>query len=243
MNKQFSNEISVLVAESFELIRLGFRSLFRDHASVRLIAETDCIEDIVGLTLQHRPNVILFDLQLNNGDCIDYIAKLLSTCPQSKVLILSNNHCEQIYLQTFRLGAAGIIDKHHTARLLFKAIYSIHAGKVWFDREIMDLLWQAQFNNHQAPKAPVHADSTELDRLKLSESERNIAYLACKGLSAKEMSTQLHISEKTIRNQLSIIYRKIGVKKQVELCLKAPHYNYFNIPCASGTNYPEIPDK
>ncbi len=62
---------------------------------------------------------------------------------------------------------------------------------------------------------------------KLTNNERHIAYLACKGLSAKEIGSQLLVSEKTIRNQLSMIYKKIGVKNQIELCLKAPLYDYF----------------
>ena len=243
MVEQFRGEVSILVAESFDLVRLGLRSLFKNHTSVRLVAETNCIEDILGLAVQHRPNVVLIDLQLNNGDCAGYIAKLLTACPQSKVLALSYNNCEQTFLQIFRSGASGIIGKHHSSELLLKAIYVVHAGQVWFDRHVTKLLWQAQFDGDQVQEMSSGVDSKELDQLKLSESERRVAYLACKGLSAKEISVQLFIAEKTVRNQLSIIYKKIGVKKQVELCLKAPLYNYFNASCILGINFREIPCK
>lgn len=244
MTEQFRSEICILVAESFELVRLGLRSLFKNHTSIRLVAETDCIEDILGLSAQYRPDVVLIDLQLNNGDCAGYIAKLLSACPQIKVLALSYNNCEQTFLQVFRSGAAGIIGKHHSSELLLKAIYAVHAGQVWFDRRVTKLLWQAQFDDNKAQEVSSSGvGSKELDQLKLSESERHVAYLACKGLSAKEISTQLFIAEKTVRNQLSIIYKKIGVKKQIELCLKAPFYNYFNASYILGINFREIPNK
>jgi len=167
--EQFRSEICIVVAESFELIRLGLRSLFKNNTSVRLVAETNCIEDILGLAVQHRPDVVLIDLQLNNGDCTGYIAKLLSACPQSKVLALSHNNCEQTFLQTFRSGAAGIIGKHHSSELLLKAIYVVHAGQVWFDRHVTKLLWQAQFDGDQVQEMSSGVDSKELDQLKLSE--------------------------------------------------------------------------
>lgn len=62
---------------------------------------------------------------------------------------------------------------------------------------------------------------------KFSNCKRRIAFLASQGLSAKEISMRLDITEKTVRNQLSAIYKKIGVKKQIELCLKAFQFDRF----------------
>lgn len=241
MAEQSHITIRILVAESFELVRMGLRALFENHPVICLVAETNCIDDLADLAMQHKPDVVLVDLQLNNGNCIEHISKLLSACPQMKVLAFSHNHNEQIYLQTFRSGAVGIISKHHSSELLLKAIYAIHAGQVWFDRHLTKLLWQAQFDALTSPE--IQTDVKTLPPPKLSESERQVAYFACKGLSAKEISLQLFVTEKTVRNQLSIIYKKIGVKKQIELCLKAPLYNYFQDSCMPGTFFPEDNEK
>lgn len=241
MTEQSHKRIRVLVAESFELVRMGLHSLFENHSSICLVAETDRIEEMFDLALQHKPDVVLVDLQLNNGDCAGHISKLLSACPQSKVLAFSHHNSEQAYLQTFRSGAVGIISKHHSSELLLKAIHAIHAGHVWFDRQLTKLIWQAQFADNQTQEIP--ANPKEIPYPGLSESERQVAYLACKGLSAKGISAQLFITEKTVRNQLSVIYKKIGVKKQIELCLKAPFYNYFKDSYLPGTFYPEDPAK
>jgi DNA-binding NarL/FixJ family response regulator len=182
--------------------------------------------------------VILVDLQLNNGDCVEQIPRLLQACPQSKILAFSHHNSERTYLQTFRSGAVGIISKHHSSDLLLKAIYAIHAGQLWFDRNVTKLLWQAQFNAGLLAPADIQTSIP-----KLSDSERHVAYLACKGLSGKEISLQLFVSEKTVRNQLSVIYKKMGVKKQIELCLKAPQFNYFKDPQLPGIFYPQITEK
>lgn len=241
MAERSDTKIRVLVAESFELVRIGLRALFESHASIYLVAETACIEDLLNLAVQHKPDVVLVDLHLNNGDCTSHIAKLLSACPDSKVLAFSHQNSEYTYLQTFRAGAVGIISKHHSSELLLKAIHAIHAGQVWFDRHITKLLWQAQFDGN--PALEMQPDAKATHQLKLSDSERQIAYLACRGLSAKEISSQLFVTEKTVRNQLSIIYKKIGVRKQIELCLKAPLYGYFKDSYMVGIFFPEDSEK
>lgn len=241
MTERSHTKIRVLVAESFELVRVGLRALFENHASICLVAETDCIEDLLNLAMQYKPDVVLVDLHLNNGDCANHISKLLNDCPGSKVLAFSHQNSEHTYLQTFRAGAVGIISKHHSSELLLKAIHAIYAGQVWFDRHITKLLWQAQFDANATLE--MQSDDKATHQLKLSDSERQIAYLACRGLSAKEISSQLFVTEKTVRNQLSIIYKKIGVKKQIELCLKAPLYGYFKDSYMVGIFFPEDSEK
>ncbi len=241
MFEQPNTKIRILVAESFELVRIGLRALFKNHSMIRLVAETNCIEDLYDLVVQHKPDVILVDLLLDNGNCIEHISRLLHSCPQSKVLAFSHHNNECIYLQAFRSGAMGIISKHHSSELLLKAIYAIYAGQIWFDRHITKLLWQAQFNPNLSLE--IQADVGISHQPSLTNGERHIAYLACKGLSAKEISLQLSVTEKTVRNQLSMIYKKIGVKKQIELCLKAPLHNYFKESYTIGISFPEDDQK
>lgn len=84
MIAQSHTKIRILVAESFELVRIGLRSLFENDAGISLIAETSCIEDLCNLAIQHKPDVILVDLQLSNGNCTEHIAKLLHACLPAK---------------------------------------------------------------------------------------------------------------------------------------------------------------
>lgn len=219
---------------------MGLRALFENHPTIRLVAEADDIENLINLAAQHKPDVLLVDLQLSNGNC-EYIPKLLRTCPQSKILAFSHHHNEQTYLQAFRAGASGIIGKHQSSELLLKAIYAIHAGQIWFDRHVTKLLWQAQFDSNSPTE--IQTDAKVLQPPKLSNSECHIAYLACQGLSAKEIGQKLFVAEKTVRNQLSIIYKKTGVKKRIELCLKAPLYNYFKDSHPLGTFFPKNTEK
>lgn len=206
MIERSHNKIRVLVAESFELVRIGLRALFKNHSSVLLTAETNSIEDLFKLAMQHNPDVILIDLKLSGDKYTEHISKLLHICPQSKILAFSQHDSEHTYLQTFHSGAVRIISKHQSSKLLLKAIYAIHAGQPMFNRHITKQAQQAQFNPN--PSAEIQTKDRALLQIKLSNCERRITYLACKGLPAKEMGLQLILTEKNVRNNLSAVYKK-----------------------------------
>ena len=104
------------------------------------------------------------------------------------------------------------------------AIHAIHAGGTWFNRDTTELEQQQHGTD---PLAEVRCHDSIWAHPKFSNCERRIAFLASQGLSAKEISVRLDITEKTVRNQLSAIYRKTGVKKQIELCLIASQFDHF----------------
>lgn len=218
-------KIRLLVVESFDLVRIGLRALFENHTTISMVAEANRIDNLFSLAVEHKPDVILVDLQLTNGDCAVYLSKLLNACPNSKVLAFSEPNNERVYLQMLRSGVAGIIGKHYSCKLLLKAIYAVHAGQILYDSHTSKLIRQERLGVDTS--AQIATRITASHPPKLSSGERQIAHLACKGLSAKEISMQLLITEKTVRNQLSIIYKKVGVRKQIELYLKASLYNYF----------------
>jgi DNA-binding NarL/FixJ family response regulator len=217
--------IRVLIIESHEIIRLGLRAFVESQPLLEIVEETDCFEDALNLIPQHKPDVILLDLLVINGNCSEHINHLLNICLQSKILIYSNANQEQDHLYLLGLGISGIIAKHQTTELLLKAIHAVNGGQVWFNKELTKLLWQTQI----ATPSSSHIDATQTAQQCLSKHESNIACLASKGLSAKIIAEQLFISEKTVRNKLTIIYQKLGINGQVDLCMKASQLG-FNLP-------------
>ncbi len=216
----FNQNIRILIVESHEIIRIGLRSLIEYEPLIEIVAESDSLEDVHPLVDNLKPDVLLLDLILSNNELSELIPKLTEACPLIKILIFSNDNELNTHLQVLRSGAAGIIAKDQNGALLLKAIHSVHAGHEWFDRQLTKLLWQSaeqQLNNNGNGFGK-----------NLTERESSIARLACQGLSAKVMGKKLSISEKTVRNQLSIIYEKLGVVSQVELCLKADQFGLDN---------------
>lgn len=227
MNEAIQGKIRILVAEQYELIRMGLHLLFDNHPSVCIVAESDNLDDVLNLAAKYTPDIILLDLLLNGGQCIEHIPRLLQVCPQSKILVFSNNNDEQIHLDALRSGAAGIFAKHQNTELLLKAIHTVNAGQVWFDRQITKSLWQSQVSQ---PTITAVTDSVQNYQQCLTSRECSVACLASRGFSAKKIGEQLFVSEKTVRNQLTAVYEKLGVKSQVELCLESPRLNFCKFP-------------
>jgi len=216
-------EIKILVAESVDLVRIGLRSLFQKHPSILLVAETNSIENLSTLIMHYKPDIALIDLGLNNGESYRQIKFLLSKNPESKFLFLSQRADNSVLQKLHNIGVSGVAFKNYSCKLLLKAIYAIHSGQIWFDCHL-NQNDSNQSNRFFSESQMMH---TFASKPILSDRERHIANLASKGLSAKEIGAQLLLTEKTIRNQLSLIYKKIGIQKKIELCLKARYFNNF----------------
>jgi DNA-binding NarL/FixJ family response regulator len=227
-NSNQNRKIRILVAESNELIRMGLRSLFENHPSLQLVAESDSLDGLFELAVKNKPDMILLDLFLSNGNCIEHIPRLLQASPQNRVLAFSSNQDEQTHLDALRSGVAGIFAKHQSTELLLKAIFAVNAGQVWFDGQTAKLLWQTQVISQ--PTSTTSTGTAKNHQQCLSARECSVACLASKGLSARKIGEQLFISEKTVRNQLTVVYEKLGVKGQIELCLESPRLNFCKLP-------------
>jgi len=209
-------KIRILVLEGHEIVRIGLRTLLENQPKFQVVAESNDFDDIYRLTSAHTPDVILLDMLLVGEKYLQHIPLLLQASPNCKILAFSSIPDEQPHLDALRAGAAGVIAKDQSAELLIKAIHTVHAGQVWIDRHLTTLLWQTQGKNpqHIPPVSPSRPAC-------LSHRESDVAHLAAKGISAKNIGERLGISEKTVRNHLTLVYEKLGVEGHLDLCLKA----------------------
>jgi DNA-binding NarL/FixJ family response regulator len=207
-----SEKIKILVAIGNEFVRMGLSSSLKGNSSLRIVAETDRFVNTLQLTFQHTPDVLLLDLQLKDGDCLEKVSKLLSLSPTLKILLFTSNTDVETHVCALHLGVSGVFNNDQSTDLLFKAIHTIsESDQLWFDRNI------AQRVLRQTPHISTPKKSL-VDTLRARE--RGIACMSAKGLSAKKIASTLFISEKTVRNQLTIVYEKLGLHGQVELCLQ-----------------------
>lgn len=209
--------IQIAIAESNDLVRLGLKTLIAEQSAFLMQFETESFDQLLKALNKHTPDVILVDAELKDGNCIDYLPQILSKCPACKVLVFSDAPNVQLQLDAFLYGAAGALVKAHHGDLLLKAIERVHAGEVWFDRQLMAELWKV---HHQSPTIEPFGTSIPADDpYNLTFRECSVANLASKGQPIKYIAATLNISEKTVRNQLSIIYEKLAIASQVELCV------------------------
>lgn len=208
-------KISVMIVDSHEIMRVGMKFLISQNPQLQVIAEADSFTDTLAKISQDKPDIILLDDYLKDGNCTERFHELLNLCPHTKILLFTDNNDDQFHMYVLRLGVSGILHKSCSTELLLKAIEKVAKGHVWFERNLTQLFL----------KTKIEDDFSHITA-KLSPKERTIACLASSGMSAKKISEQLFVAEKTIRNQLSFIYAKLNVKNHVSLCLEFSKVNF-----------------
>jgi DNA-binding NarL/FixJ family response regulator len=217
MSNNKNKTIRILLADDQELVRVGLRMIFKTESDLELVAVTSNFEETIFFTQKYVPDVILFDCMLREGKCIDRIPELLAACPSSKILILTACQNREKHLFALRSGAIGVFTLNQPIEMLIKAIHKVYAGDVWLSNSLANELLKG-FNNSEptADAKPQPIGSS------LTPRELTIARLVAEGVPAKQIAAKLFISEKTVRNQLIIIYSKLGVHNHIELVLHAP---------------------
>jgi RNA polymerase sigma factor (sigma-70 family) len=182
---------------------------------ITVAGEAGDIKQALELITAVLPDLVLLDLNLGADSSLDHMEQIVAACPTSKILVLTGVVDEESNGRAAAGGAHGVVLKSQAGHSLLSAVKKVNAGEVWFDRGLTARLFnQAQKKNH---------DNNRADRLieSLTARERQIVVLIAEGLVNKDIGKRLDISEKTVRNHLTVIYSKLHVSSRLELAILA----------------------
>jgi two-component system, NarL family, nitrate/nitrite response regulator NarL len=157
-----------------------------------------------------RPDVVLHDLAAGG---LAALARLAARCA-APVLALTELDDAAAREEAVRAGASGALCKDEAPETLFKAVRKVAAGEVWLDRATLGRLLKALARTSQALALP---DSGPIANLTARESDIVRALLRHEGANGRELSRHLGMSEQTLRNHFSAIYRKLGISNRLGL--------------------------
>jgi DNA-binding NarL/FixJ family response regulator len=167
---------------------------------------------------QLAPDVILLDLDLDGVCMIDFLPQLLAN-GLSRALLLTAERKTALLDLAVRRGARGILHKEVAAEQVLKAIEKIHRGELWFDADTMGRVFGQLFD----PRSAQPSDPELEKHATLTAREREIIHATVEHSSSANhlLAERLFISEHTLRNHLTSIYRKLGVTSRLELYVYA----------------------
>lgn len=159
-----------------------------------------------------QPNIVLLDLDLGDDNSLDFLPELLQLS-QARVLILTGLRDSTQLERAVMLGAKGIVLKDEPAEVLLEAIKRVHRGEFWLHRATMA----------QVLSAFTRGDSNTGKIDPLTPKERQIihAIVHQRGATSDIIAADLCMSGHTLRNHLTTIYQKLGVKNRLELVMFA----------------------
>lgn len=191
-----SNRINVFIVDDHKIVRKGLKLFLESEEEIEICGEADNLKDAVKAISQKKPDVVLLDYKLPDGDGITGCLKIKGMHPNVKVIILTAFANEDIIQGATEAGADAYLLKDIESEQLISIIYSIYEGTNVIASSVSNKKLGNEFN--------------------LSDKEINILDMISMGKVNKEIAHSLKISEKTVRNYISRIFRKINVTNRTE---------------------------
>jgi two-component system, NarL family, nitrate/nitrite response regulator NarL len=218
--------IRVMLIDDHKTMLWGLERLIEGENPRMEVVGTACnCDEALAQADKLVPDVILLDLDLGGKSSLDILPTLLAN-GMSRALVLTGSGDQTMLDLAVRLGARGVMRKDASAELVLKAIKKVYQGELWIDREMLD----RAFNKFMNPMAMLKPDPEAEKKAALTDKERKIIGVIIEGNGAlnKTIAKQLFISEHTLRNHLTSIYRKLDVSNRLELYVYAVKHQLGN---------------
>lgn len=195
----------VLIAEDHDLVREGICKLLELYDGIEVIAEAGDGLETVSKVRELNPDLVLLDLNMPRMDGITTIPKIKEINPYVKILILTIHDGEEYIYEVVKAGAEGFVQKDIKPEELKKSIDKVMRGERVFPKRLEDQVSETA--------------ATSLDIEQLSAREQEVLELLAKGMSNRDISETLFISEKTVKNHVSNILKKLDVNDRTQAVL------------------------
>jgi DNA-binding NarL/FixJ family response regulator len=195
--------IRVLIADDHPLVLDGLRALIEDAEGTELAGEASSGEEAVELALCTRPDVVVMDVRMHDLNGIEATRRLAAELPETAVLVLTMIEEDTTVFAAMRAGARGYVLKGARPQEILHAIESVAAGHAIFGPAV------AQRLRHLFSASAARSRSFS----ELTAREHDILSLVAQNLPNAVIAARLGLSEKTVRNNLSIIYQKLNVDR------------------------------
>jgi len=202
-----NSKVRVLIADDHSVVRMGLVSLLGTAKNVEIAGEAVNGEDAVRKALKLRPDIVVMDIVMPKKDGVAATEEILAAAPETKVLILTTFGTSDDISRALKAGATGAIMKSATNRELLAAVQSVAQGKRFISAEVEGIL----ANDPPIPE--------------LSQRQSEILESISRGLTNKEIATQLDISLESVKSHVKVILEKLEASSRTEAAAIAQRKN------------------
>ena len=212
--------IKVMIADDQELIRDSLKIVLEQNGDMQVSALASDGQECLDLIEQDRPDVILMDVRMPEVDGVQATRIIKEKYPEVSIIILTTFDDDEYVFNALKYGASGYMLKGVSVSELSSAIRTVASGGAMINPEVVTKV--VKLFSQMAKKGGSASTVETLGGAELfSRTERNIALLVGHGLSNKEIADQLSLSEGTVRNGLSSVLSKLGLRDRTQLAIWA----------------------
>lgn len=211
--------IKVFLVSNFRLLLHGIEVLLLQHDErFHLIGKADKLDGLSEAVVSLQPDLLLLDIDTAPTQVSKQVEVLTTVASRVRILLLTRLSDSSVQEKAIMAGARGLIDYRISLDLFLIAMEKVHEGQVWLDRESTGRLWGGP---NSQPEIEGNHTAALLEQLSCREKKILFIALSHGGESAKKIAARLFISESTLRNHLTSIYKKCGVSSRSGLLLYA----------------------
>ncbi len=204
--------VRVVVVDDQQLLREGIATLLRADPRIEVVARGANGQEAIDLAGKFRPDVVLVDIRMPLVDGIQAIREIKARWTDVRVVILTSFVYDGYVVEGMLAGADGYLLKDASPAALISGVIAVAAGEQVMEpgvaRHVAEMLGKQSMERTNCYDG-------------LTPRELQMLAMIARGLVAKEIAHELHISEKTVRNHVSNIYRKLGIYDRSQAVLYA----------------------
>ena len=212
------NKIKIVLVDDHALVMKGFTNLLSKKGDFKIVGEATSSIEALEIVKKQKPDVVLMDINMPDETGIESARKIVKLHPGTKIIMLTMHNDEQYILKALSVGAKGYIMKNCELDELVQAIEEVNKGNEFFSKNIDQQIIQSI-------KEKINEQGQELEHTELTKREIQIIKAISEGLSNKQISDKLYISDRTVNTHRTNIMAKMKVKNSVELVVKALREN------------------
>ena len=203
--------IKVMIADDHAMVREGIKRLLEYDGTIEVIAEASDGQECLEMLEKEKPEVILLDINMPKKNGIEVLEKIKKDKMNLKVLILTVHSEVEYLLKAVDIGVDGYILKDSESSELKKAISVILDGESYIQPSLIPSLNSRLINRD--------ADKEKLE--KLTKRELEVLVEIASGMFNRDIASNLNISERTVKNHISNIFKKIDVADRTQAAVFA----------------------
>lgn len=211
--------IRILIIDDHSMIREGIRQLLELDGDIKVVGEAGDGKEAIQLIQQTPHDVVLLDINMPNVNGLQVLEQIKQKKIETKVLILTIHNEIEYLLKAVDIGVDGYVLKDSESAVLKTAINAVYHGETFIQPSLTPLLKENIERN---------ARKLEVDD-SLTRRELQVLELLAEGLYNKEIAEKLFISEKTVKNHVSSIFKKIGVSDRTQAAVYAIKHNIVDL--------------
>lgn len=203
--------IRVLIADDHKMVREGLRRILEFDGEIQVIDEADNGDECIKKIRSSKPDIVLLDINMPVMNGIEALQEIRKKKLKTKVIILTVHNEIEYLLRAVDIGIDGYVLKDSDAHELIRAVTSVYEGDKFIQPSLIPLL-----------NSKLIARDLDAERLEqLSKREIEVLKLVAVGMFNKEIGVELGISERTVKNHLSSIFKKIDSSDRTQAAVFA----------------------